>query len=194
MKKSAKKIAEALRDKGLSSDNILNILSEMSEAFDITVTALRAKGLSDDEILNILSEMSESTRAANVGEKTPVQVQESSSQPLTEAQKENKLRDLFLKIGVPRHIKGYKYLIKAVLLFEKEPDQSITKILYPEVAKAFDTTGSRVERAIRHAIECAWDRGDLDVFDEMFGNTVSSSKGKPTNWEFISITAEWLNR
>ena len=97
-------------------------------------------------------------------------------------------------IGVPAHIKGYQYLREAIIMTVENMDiiNAVTKILYPEVAKKFGTTASRVERAIRHAIEVAWDRGDLETLQKYFGYTVSNSKGKPTNSEFIAMIADRL--
>ena len=98
------------------------------------------------------------------------------------------------EIGVPAHIKGYQYLREAIILAVNDMDviNAITKVLYPQVAKTFQTTPSRVERAIRHAIEVAWDRGDLDTLQRFFGYTVSNTKGKPTNSEFIALIADKL--
>lgn len=98
------------------------------------------------------------------------------------------------EIGVPAHIKGYQYLREAIIIAvgDMEVINSITKVLYPQVAKTFSTTPSRVERAIRHAIEVAWDRGDLDTLQRFFGYTVSNTKGKPTNSEFIALIADRL--
>ena len=98
------------------------------------------------------------------------------------------------EIGVPAHIKGYQYLREAIIMAVGDMDviNAITKVLYPQVAKAFQTTPSRVERAIRHAIEVAWDRGDLDTLQRFFGYTVSNTKGKPTNSEFIALIADKL--
>ena len=98
------------------------------------------------------------------------------------------------EIGVPAHIKGYQYLREAIIIAVNDMDviNAITKVLYPQVAKAFQTTPSRVERAIRHAIEVAWDRGDLDTLQRIFGYTVSNTKGKPTNSEFIALIADKL--
>ena len=97
-------------------------------------------------------------------------------------------------IGVPAHIKGYQYLREAIIIAVNDMDviNAITKVLYPQVAKTFQTTPSRVERAIRHAIEVAWDRGDLDTLQRFFGYTVSNTKGKPTNSEFIALIADKL--
>ena len=98
------------------------------------------------------------------------------------------------EIGVRAHIKGYQYLREAILIAvnDMEVINAITKVLYPQVAKTFATTPSRVERAIRHAIEVAWDRGDLDTLQRFFGYTVSNTKGKPTNSEFIALIADKL--
>ena len=98
------------------------------------------------------------------------------------------------EIGVPAHIKGYQYLREAILIAvnDMEVINAITKVLYPQVAKTFATTPSRVERAIRHAIEVAWDRGDLDTLQRFFGYTVSNTKGKPTHSEFIALIADKL--
>ena len=98
------------------------------------------------------------------------------------------------EIGVPAHIKGYQYLREAILIAVGDIDviNAVTKVLYPEVAKRFGTTASRVERAIRHAIEVAWDRGDLETLQKYFGYTVSNAKGKPTNSEFIAMIADRL--
>lgn len=99
------------------------------------------------------------------------------------------------EIGVPAHIKGYQYLREAIILTINDMDiiNSVTKVLYPTVAKRFGTTPSRVERAIRHAIEVAWDRGDLETLQKFFGYTVSNVKGKPTNSEFIAMIADCLS-
>ena len=98
------------------------------------------------------------------------------------------------EIGVPAHIKGYQYLREAIMIAVNDMDviNAVTKVLYPEVAKRFCTTPSRVERAIRHAIEVAWDRGDIETLQKYFGYTVNSAKGKPTNSEFIAMIADRL--
>ena len=103
--------------------------------------------------------------------------------------------DMIHRIGVPAHIKGYHYLREAIMLCvdDKEMLESVTKLLYPAVAKKFATTPSRVERAIRHAIEIAWDRGDVDVLNSFFGYTVNTGKGKPTNSEFIALLADKIS-
>ena len=115
--------------------------------------------------------------------------------PRTETQNlESMVTDIIHEIGVPAHIKGYQYLREAIILTinDMEIINAVTKVLYPEVARKFNTTPSRVERAIRHAIAVAWDRGDIEVLQKFFGYTVSNIKGKPTNSEFIAMIADSL--
>lgn len=105
---------------------------------------------------------------------------------------EAEVTDIIHEIGVPAHIKGYQYLREAIIMsvVDMEMLNSITKILYPGIAKKYQTTPSRVERAIRHAIEVAWSRGKMDTIDELFGYTIHNGKGKPTNSEFIALIAD----
>ncbi len=107
---------------------------------------------------------------------------------------ESQVTQIIHQIGVPAHIKGYQYLRTAILLTIKDSDiiNSVTKVLYPSVAKKYSTTTSRVERAIRHAIEVAWDRGDVDTLNSYFGYTIQNNRGKPTNSEFIAMIADNL--
>lgn len=130
-------------------------------------------------------------RARTLANGTSVQLQE-----------ENRTRDLerqitaiIHEIGVPAHIKGYQYLREAIGLAVEDMEiiNAVTKALYPAVAKKYSTTASRVERAIRHAIEVAWDRGDLETLQKYFGYTVSNAKGKPTNSEFIAMIADRIS-
>ena len=107
---------------------------------------------------------------------------------------ESQVTKIIHQIGVPAHIKGYQYLRTAIILTVNDSDiiNSVTKILYPTVAKKYQTTTSRVERAIRHAIEVAWDRGDVEVLNSYFGYTIQNNRGKPTNSEFIAMIADNL--
>ena len=107
---------------------------------------------------------------------------------------ETSITDIIHEVGVPAHIKGYQYIREAIVLAvnDMEVINSVTKELYPTLARKFKTTPSRVERAIRHAIEVAWERGQIDVNNQMFGNTISATKGKPTNSEFIAMIADKL--
>ena len=107
---------------------------------------------------------------------------------------ETQVTKIIHQIGVPAHIKGYQYLRTAILMTIQDSDiiNSVTKVLYPSVAKKYQTTTSRVERAIRHAIEVAWDRGDVDTLNSYFGYTIQNNRGKPTNSEFIAMIADNL--
>ena len=125
-------------------------------------------------------------RLCGVAEKTPDVPDETDL--------ECAVTEIIHPVGIPAHIKGYHYLRTAIMLSVNNDEMinSITKLLYPTVAKQYETTSSRVERAIRHAIEIAWDRGDIDVLTKIFSYTVHISKGKPTNSEFIALIADYL--
>ncbi len=114
------------------------------------------------------------------------------AEDLTERNLETDVTEIIHEIGVPAHIKGYQYLRDAIIMSVNDMDMlnSITKVLYPTIAKKYQTTASRVERAIRHAIEVAWSRGKMDTIDEMFGYTIHNGKGKPTNSEFIALITD----
>ena len=107
---------------------------------------------------------------------------------------ETQVTKIIHEIGIPAHIKGYQYLRTAIMMTIRDNEiiNSVTKVLYPSVAKRYQTTTSRVERAIRHAIEVAWDRGDVDTLNSYFGYTIQNSRGKPTNSEFIAMIADNL--
>lgn len=112
----------------------------------------------------------------------------------TDTELEYAVTEIIHQVGIPAHIKGYHYLRSAIMLSVNNDEMinSITKLLYPTVAKQYQTTSSRVERAIRHAIEIAWDRGDIEVLSKIFSYTVHTSRGKPTNSEFIALIADHL--
>ena len=124
----------------------------------------------------------------------PADVKENSESSDNTPDIEAQVTRIIHQIGVPAHIKGYQYLRTAILLTVKDSDiiNSVTKVLYPSVAKKYQTTTSRVERAIRHAIEVAWDRGDVDTLNSYFGYTIQNNRGKPTNSEFIAMIADNL--
>ena len=115
-----------------------------------------------------------------------------SRYPLSASSLEALVSDIMRQIGVPAHIKGYQYLRTSIILCVNDSEMlgSVTKVLYPTVAKQYGTTASRVERAIRHAIEVAWNRGDVDVLSSFFGYTIQAERGKPTNSEFIAMIAD----
>lgn len=121
------------------------------------------------------------------GESKPEQVQKTVTHDL-----EKDVTDMIHEVGVPAHIKGYQYLREAIMMSVNDIEMlsSITKVLYPTIAEKYDTTPSRVERAIRHAIEVAWNRGRMETLNGLFGYTISTGKGKPTNSEFIALIAD----
>lgn len=131
------------------------------------------------EMTSLLDQM---RRAVNEGEES-----EDESQAL-----EREVTAVIHEVGVPAHIKGYQYVREAIVIAVQDMDviNAVTKVIYPEVARRYSTTPSRVERAVRHAIEVAWDRGDLETLQRYFGYTVSNTKGKPTNSEFIAMIAD----
>lgn len=143
--------------------------------------------LSDDEWNKIEETISSQTKLkedTKVGEKQ-----------ISFAEKEKKVTELLKLLGMPSHIKGYGYTRKAVLLIIEDREKylsKITKALYPTIAKEFETTSSRVERAIRHAAEIAWERGDVEVQNRIFGNSVSAKTGKPTNSELLACIADYV--
>ncbi len=122
---------------------------------------------------------------------TEKKLMEFSKQPVTK-DLEKDVTEMIHEIGVPAHIKGYQYLREAIMMSVGDMDtlNSITKVLYPTIAKKFQTTPSRVERAIRHAIEVAWSRGRMETLEALFGYTINTGKGKPTNSEFIALLAD----
>ena len=126
--------------------------------------------------------------------KLPVREEPEEAKTVRKESLESYVTNMLHEIGIPAHIKGYHYLRDSILMAVEDMDvlNAITKVLYPTVAKKNQTTASRVERAIRHAIEVAWSRGKLDTLDELFGYTINNGKGKPTNSEFIALIADTI--
>ena len=126
-----------------------------------------------------------------IHENRKINVNENKSEYI-ERNLESDVTNIIHELGVPAHIKGYQYLRDGIIMTVKDMEMmnSITKILYPTIAKKHQTTASRVERAIRHAIEVAWNRGKMDTIDELFSYTINMGKGKPTNSEFIALIAD----
>lgn len=122
------------------------------------------------------------------------QIEVKKSEPVYDHDLKICVTKLLHELGVPSHIKGYQYIREGILILYDNPDiiGGITKELYPEIANKFDTTVSRVERAIRHAIEVSWNRGNIDLMEEIFGHSVDYDKAKPTNSEFIVTVADKL--
>ncbi len=148
------------------------------------------KPFHNDTVLNRIKHIQNEVHSKRTNIENKVQMK---SQP-PKISLENRVTDMIHEIGIPAHIKGYHYLRDAIIMAIEDMDvlNAITKILYPTVAKRHQTTSSRVERAIRHAIEVAWNRGKLDTLEELFGYTVSTGKGKPTNSEFIALIADTI--
>ena len=154
----------------------------MIKPFDLDTLISRIREIDQGLIENVPSQ-------ENIIKSPRISLMKKEEEPI-----ENSVTKIMHEVGVPAHIKGYQYIREAIILAVNDIEMinSITKILYPTLAKKFKTTPSRVERAIRHAIEVAWGRGEMDINNEMFGNTISATKGKPTNSEFIAMIADKL--
>ena len=146
------------------------------------------------DIRKLIDRVIELTKEQTVGELKIIQSAAISQKEISQSVLENRVTQTIHDIGVPAHIKGYQYVREAILMAIQNDDiiNAVTKSLYPHLAEKFNTTPSRVERAIRHAIEVAWNRGQIEVHDKIFGYTVNSNKGKPTNSEFIAMIADRL--
>lgn len=158
------------------------------DAFSRGAVYFIMKPFQNETVINKIKQVSSAARLPSVPAKMTTAVSEERSK----MDLETDVTDIIHEIGVPAHIKGYQYLRDAIIMSveNREVINSITKILYPTIAKMNKTTPSRVERAIRHAIEVAWSRGKMDTIDELFGYTISTGKGKPTNSEFIALIAD----
>ncbi|MBQ8230937.1 MAG: sporulation initiation factor Spo0A C-terminal domain-containing protein [Lachnospiraceae bacterium] len=154
----------------------------------------------NDKVYKILGDLMNADKEFQIMITVPSTKKNSAQQGIYEETKqaapvhdlEQDVTDMIHEIGVPAHIKGYQYLREAIIMSVEDPGMisSITKILYPTIAKKFQTTPSRVERAIRHAIEVAWSRGRMETLDALFGYTINTGKGKPTNSEFIALISD----
>lgn len=133
-------------------------------------------------------------RIMKAGGQAKVSTRNDESEKYQKVKIENEITEILHEVGIPAHIKGYMYLRTAILTtyYNIEILGQVTKVLYPDIARKYNTTSSRVERAIRHAIEVAWNRGNTDAIDDIFGYTVSATKSKPTNSEFIAMIADKL--
>ncbi|MEG1633487.1 MAG: sporulation transcription factor Spo0A [Oscillospiraceae bacterium] len=168
---------------GFWNDRVLTQCSELGACYFIP------KPCDTSTLMARIRQMSNSSREVSAPQRVTAVAR--APEPSLEAV----VTDIIHEIGVPAHIKGYQYLREAIILTINDMDiiNAVTKVLYPQVAKRFNTTPSRVERAIRHAIEVAWDRGDIETLQKFFGYTVSNIKGKPTNSEFIAMIADCLS-
>ncbi|HCO73745.1 MAG TPA: sporulation transcription factor Spo0A [Clostridium sp.] len=156
-----------------------------------------------DVLSNRIRDMFNNSISSDTVRKTPVTNTTSSSSLMMDVKPksnsgsmdlESEITNIIHEIGVPAHIKGYMYLREAITLVVNDIEllSAVTKELYPAIAKKYNTTASRVERAIRHAIEVAWGRGQVDTINKLFGYTIHNEKGKPTNSEFIAMVADKL--
>ena len=159
------------------------------DAFQLGASYYIMKPFDSDMVLNRMKHIGKGKH--RTGENRKIAPYESKEQYI-ERNLETDVTNLIHEIGVPAHIKGYGYLRDAIILavYDMEMLNSITKLLYPTIAKMHQTTPSRVERAIRHAIEVAWSRGKMDTIDALFGYTINTGKGKPTNSEFVALIAD----
>lgn len=150
------------------------------------------KPFSDESLLLQMRQLAGIKDTGRKGQTTMITSAPSKTAPCLPDNLAQDVTHILHEIGVPAHIKGYQYLREGILFAVEDTEMlsSITKLLYPAIAKKCDTTASRVERAIRHAIEVAFGRGNLDVIEDIFGYTVSTGKGKPTNSEFIALIAD----
>ena len=168
------RIKHVICSSGLVNDNILGLL----KLYD--VTTFIQKPYDTNSLIGQIQHCLRNERSNNTNE---------------EQMLEESITKILHDVGIPAHIKGYKYLRSAIssAYYHSEYIGQVTKSLYPEIALMYQTTGSRVERAIRHAIEVAWSRGNVDVIDEIFGYTISATKAKPTNSEFIAMISDYLS-
>lgn len=152
------------------------------------ITLAEAAKMPREDLIILLS------RLGGINEETPAPENKAMGTMSTKIDLESAISDILREIGVPAHIKGFQYLRTAIIYAIEKQDmmQAVTKKLYPTIAKEYRTTSSRVERAIRHAIEVAWDRGDVDILSGYFGYTIQNTRGKPTNSEFIAMIADRL--
>ena len=184
------------REKNLKKKPAFIVISAIGQenitedAFGLGASYYIMKPFDNDVVLNKIKQVQRDKTAKLVHTKHNM-VSEGVSEYLPRNLETN-VTNLIHEIGVPAHIKGYQYLRDAIIMSveNREVINSITKVLYPTIAKMNQTTPSRVERAIRHAIEVAWSRGKMDTINELFGYTINTGKGKPTNSEFIALISD----
>ena len=167
------------------------------EAFQAGANYYLMKPFDREVLVNKIRHIGGQPRGGHAREMKPCSVKEQprlSREEYIEEHLEKDITRMLHELGIPAHIKGYQYLRDAISMAVQDSEMmtSVTKILYPTIAKKHQTTASRVERAIRHAIEVAWDRGDVDILNSYFGYTIHTSRGKPTNSEFIAMISDKL--
>jgi two-component system response regulator (stage 0 sporulation protein A) len=180
-KNKIESLIDDLRKSGYPNSSILDFIKTEYPEKKNLIIRLESSGYSKEAILKLIASEPEEEPKTQNGK-------------ISDDELIIRVSEIMHELGVPAHIKGYQYVRFAIALAVKDREAmaSVTKILYPSVAKEFATTPSRVERAIRHAIEVAWDRRDVDVFNSYFGYTINSQRGKPTNSEFIATISDKL--
>ncbi len=184
--KVGKKVPSFIMVTAAGSDNVA------ADAFQLGASYFIMKPFNREIVLDKIRRVcSGSVKLSNYAERKRVQPYVDKTEYIQQ-NLENDVTQLLHEIGIPAHIKGYQYLRDAIGISVEEEDMliSVTKVLYPTIAKRHNTTPSRVERAIRHAIEVAWSRGRVDTINDLFGYTINNGKGKPTNSEFIALVSD----
>ena len=173
---------------------IIDELMKQDKEFQImiTVSSSEKEGITGDREVEVKWSGESALKAASLPAGTVSAYGKQETAPVYDL--ETDVTDMIHEIGVPAHIKGYQYLREAIMMSVQDMEMlnSITKLLYPSIANKYQTTPSRVERAIRHAIEVAWSRGRMETLDALFGYTINTGKGKPTNSEFIALITDKL--
>lgn len=187
-------VLEQLRDSDVGLPHVIMLTAfgqedVTSKAVELGASYFILKPFDMDHLANHIRQVS-----GNASRKSRSAMASTAPKEMKPVNLEASITSVIHEIGVPAHIKGYLYLREAITMVYNDIELlgSITKVLYPDIAKKFNTTSSRVERAIRHAIEVAWSRGNVDSISSLFGYTVSMSKAKPTNSEFIAMVADKL--
>lgn len=198
-KKDGVCVLRELKENNIEAEHILcttpfvnDLIISQVQAYNIDYILM--KPFEIEELLSKLDVMSGYSAKAKSGALLEVHLDEGEREHMAKLELESEITELLHEIGIPAHIKGYMYLRTAILETYLNVDflGQITKVLYPEIARKYSTSASRVERAIRHAIEVAWNRGNIDAIDDIFGYTISASKAKPTNSEFIAMISDKL--
>lgn len=198
-KKDGISVLQDLKKHHIIADHIICTTPFVNELIIASVESFKIdyilmKPFEIDHLANKLNFIVGFTSKEMFGGSININLNDDERQRMKKLELESEITELLHEIGIPAHIKGYMYLRTAILETYINVDflGQITKVLYPEIAKKYTTTASRVERAIRHAIEVAWNRGNIDAIDDIFGYTISASKAKPTNSEFIAMISDKL--
>ncbi|MEF9967712.1 MAG: sporulation transcription factor Spo0A [Longicatena sp.] len=199
-KKDGMSVLQDLKKNNISVDHIICTTPFVNDLIVTSIQKFKVDYIlmKPFELINLVDKLNFVVGFSNTeikqGNMINVKLDENEKKRVEKLELESEITELLHEIGIPAHIKGYMYLRTAILETYINVDflGQITKVLYPEIAKKYVTTPSRVERAIRHAIEVAWNRGNIDAIDDIFGYTISASKAKPTNSEFIAMISDKL--